>query len=580
MPPEITGRVGRWCHWYDTHAAPRRVLALVVGLIYLPSLLLPFMVDDFRNLRKLDEYHRGVSSRLELYDFLHSPGQVAAERDAALLPWWTDEQMRFRFFRPLSEWSIWLDAQLFGRWAGGSRLASLAWYVGGVWLVLALFRMALDERRARWGALIFALAGGHAIPVVFPAARCDLVALCAGLGATLLVAWYQRDGGAARLLGGLLCYAAALGSKEVSVALALAPWLFWPSLRSRSADAAGLSRRTVLSGALLLLFAATFLAYYARMRYASNGAMMLDPLRAPTDYLSRAPFRILLLLGSWLIQINPFIVYFRETFAWGFWMLGAAGAICLLLFARMLLRHHRSEPALPTLAAWSVVFLPILACTPADDRVLLLPSVGLAGLSALWLTRDPAGPPRRLPMWLFIFIPVLYTEVAIGTIGVLERVVDRQQDVGVRAFGRPLRAGDHLFLLNMPCPTAALWAQDRFAERGWPMARVHVLTDVAAPQVEAIGPNSLRFRRAREALLSSFVGQMGQVRGTRFFPGQVFETPEYRVTLTEVAAAGVCELRIDFRQPLDADTYRFVDAGFFWSEAVRFNPVTTRPASE
>ncbi|MFO0974576.1 MAG: hypothetical protein U1A27_14220 [Phycisphaerae bacterium] len=571
MAPSAPGRLLRLADWYQNHTRPRIVLALVVATLYAPSLLLPFMVDDLRSLRRFRDYHAGAVDRLDLYEFCIDPAQVVAERDAGHYPWWIDPQLRYRFFRPLSQFELYGNWLLFGDHAAGYRVVSVAWYVLGVWLVLALFRLFSIETTARWAALVFALAGGHAIPVIFPAARCDLLALVASAAAAVCAGRFLRSGGPLHLAATLACQAAGMGCKEVTVALAVVPALLFFALRPAAVDARALRRRAALGSLAMLALSGAFLAFYARMHYASNGALMLDPLRAPADYLLRAPFRALLMLSTWLIQLNPFLFYFRARYAAVLVALAIAGAVCLALFFGHLLRRYRRLPGVVSMSGWSVIFLPILACTPADDRVMLLPSVGLAFLAAVWLT---AGDPRprfgRLPAALFLLVPVLYTEGTLLTVGVLEHLADRPLRVGLAAFGRPPRPGDTLFLLNMSQPMLALWTQDRLNTLAPPGVRVAILSDARAPTVERTGPRALRLRAANEPLLSTFVGQMGQVRGAGPRAGQTVDLGQYRVTIESTRAGCAESLRVQFARPLDDDRYRFILAGWLTTDVISF----------
>ncbi len=563
---------------YDKTSRPRLFLAVVVVVLYVPSFFLSFIVDDYRSVRQFRDYRAGRIDRLHLYEFVRNPQQVAAERDAWIYPWWIADDLRFRFFRPVAEHSLYLDYLLFGERALGYRITSIVLYILGVWVVLGLYRTLADERRARWAAMIFAIAGGHAIPVIFPSARCDLCALAAGILSIWMMARFLLAGGAWRLLSAIVTYLIALGSKEVSLGLVLGPPLMYWALSGREPIDASFRRRAAIATASFGIVAAAFLAFYAAGSYASNGDMMLDPLRATSDYLARAPGRSLLLLISWVIQINPFLLYSHEQQAIAKIWLIMAGIPALALFSWAVFRWNAKDRSVQAMAIWSLIFLPVLACTPADDRVMTIPSVGLAYLTAAWLTHRKNGPLVKLAVVLFIVIPIVYTEAVIAGVALVEWKANHQIDAGAASFRRPVNRDDTVFFLNAPQPDDALWAQDRADARIGPQRPgVAVLSDIIEPVVERVGPRTLKLTTQREHFLSSFVGRMARVRGKRIQQGVPIDHGEYSVMPTRVEGGQVTELTIDFRRPLDSDQYRFFMLSVFGSPA-EFRFTTTQLA--
>jgi hypothetical protein len=566
--------------WYEFTPRPRLALALIAGVLYLPSLFLPFMIDDYRALRQFRDYREGRIERLHLYEFVRDAEQVRAQREAWYFPWWIDNALRFNFFRPVAERSLYLDFLLFGANAAGYRAVSLLLYIVGVWIVLGFYRELADERRARWAGLVYCVAGGHAIPIIFPSARCDLAALVAGMFGVLMVARFIRSGGWPRLAAAVAGYLVALGSKEVALGFVVAPPLLWWALRGREDVRRDAGRyRGLAATAAYAIVAAGFLVFYAAGSYASNGAMMLDPLRAPADYLSRAPGRAMLLLISWVIQINPFLFYFHIQQTIAKWWALAIGIPWLLFCVGLILRRHGRDRSVLAMIAWSLVFLPILTCTPADDRVMMIPSIGLAFVTAAWMTERPAGRMGWLRPALFLVIPIIYTEGAIAGVALLEWKANRQTDEAVASFDRPPREGDTVFFLNAPQSSDVLWAQDRIETRtGSRDRRVAFLTDVYWPKVERVGPSALRLTADGEPFLSSFIGRMGRVRGTALKPGERVDLGEYAVTVTRVERGWPVELLVEFRRPLDSDSYRFFELSTLWLPR-RVEFTTTRPAS-
>ncbi len=153
-------------------------LAFVLAiLLALPSLNAPLLQDDVIHRGMLLDKAKGVHwSPLELYDFVGGPTRPASlMRDRGLLPWFTDDGLTLRFFRPLSSAALALDARLFGERTWLSRLHSLLVVSRDPGLGAALHRRFLSPATAGVATLIYALAAGHALPVSWIAARHTLV---------------------------------------------------------------------------------------------------------------------------------------------------------------------------------------------------------------------------------------------------------------------------------------------------------------------------------------------------------------------------------------------------------------------
>jgi hypothetical protein len=570
MPPANTRQRRGFAAWWEAHPRPRLALALLTLGLYAQALRLPFFLDDYRNLVLLRDGTLESSPRTApppspfrgLYDFLAAPEEVREQRQKGYIPWWTDDDLRFRYFRPVAEASLHLDWLLFGGHAWGWRLTSIALYVLGAWLAFEMFRALGDERRARWAALIFAVAGRHALPVIFPASRGDMIVLVTGLASVLLVRRFLLRGGWAALAAAAVMFAVALGSKEAALALVAAPFIWWLVMRN---DLLRPTRRAVIATGLYAPIAAAFLICHVIGGYGSNASPMLDPFGAPLDYLARAPLRILMMLGACLVPPSPAVLEMNARFAhWLlFWSVIAIAA--LALFAGLLFRRYRHEPPVLAMALWTLMFMPILACSPADDRMLILPSLGMAYLAARWLaSRRPAGRLVPLASAVFLFVPLGVTGASISSVGLFEKWARAPYESVVPSLRDddtpPIAPRDKtLFYLNSPQAFFALWPQYR-AEwlHGSDTPRVVALSEAAAPEVVVAGPNTLRFRATNEPLLASHVGRMGRVRGRPRQQGDHVDVGEYAATITRVEDGRALEYEITFRRPLDWPGYRFL----------------------
>lgn len=167
----------------------RRLAFVAAVLLVVPSLNAPLLEDDVIQRAMLLDKAPGVRwGPLDLYDFVGGPRRPAALlRDRGLLPWFCADDLRLRFFRPLSSAVLAADVRVFGEHLWVSRLHSLAWFLAILVIVDAVYRRLLSPSSAALATLIYALAVGHLMPLVWIAARHTLI--CTTLA--LLTVWFH-----------------------------------------------------------------------------------------------------------------------------------------------------------------------------------------------------------------------------------------------------------------------------------------------------------------------------------------------------------------------------------------------------
>lgn len=526
-------------------------------MLYGPSLGGGFVLDDHRVLRLLREDRGPLTESLGLYRFLDGGEGNRRERAEGWYPWWLGDDVRYQHMRPLAECVIRVEYRLLGESALGYRIVGLLLYMLGVRLVLALFRMLSgDEHVSRWGALIFAVAVSHVVPVVFLSAQGDLLSLVLTCGTALVVGRYVRDGAFGLLLLSAAFYAAGLGVKEATLPVVVAPVCLAIVFRGRS----GVVGRGVLSAALLLAIAGAWLTAYVGGGYGSNSSPMLDPFGSPGDYLLALPWRTLLLLSTWLISVNPFLLLASPRWHVGVYGLAAVGGVGLMMVARMFWRHHRGNRGVQAMALWVLPFLPLLACTVPDDRVMMLPRIGLTFLAAVWMTRPRADRSRRLrtvPLLLFVWFQVPSVVVANGILRHMERDSANLMRAAAGSDRAP-RPGDCIFFLNAGRSHHVLFAQDCYRHiTGSRETRVGFLSDIPSPRVSVVDEFTLRLEATSEPLLSSFLGMMGRSRERPKREGEVFSAGPLRGRIVRCRGDDVMAVELRFDEPLSSDSYRF-----------------------
>jgi len=549
--------------------SPRLALLAVVAMMFWPSLWHGFLLDDYRNLRLLEAYARGERPELGLYRFLTSTAEVQAERQHGYLPWWVQDDLRFSYFRPLTEAVIHAEFRLFGLNPLGYRLTGLLIYLLGTWAVLSLYRAWCgDELLARWSALLFTVAICNGVPVVFIAAQCDLLAMLLSITALLCATRFMRGGSAAWLALGTAVYAGALTSKEASVPVAMLPIGYY---LVRRASAAAAERRPLLlrsaaAAGLYLAMALVLIVYHGSHGYGSNGELLLNPLREPGEYLRRMPGHMLMLLIGWLVPVNPLVTYLNGDA--GIWLALylTVGGAALGVVVRRLWRRCGRDSRLRVFALWSLVFLPLLACTNPDSRVMMLPTVGLSVVAAVWLLDRSDAPAdaaaaahavRRGPLMLFLFIPFIANTAVVGALGTIQRTQRDALLAVADGFGRPAGRDDCAFVLNSIWQFDMLWCQDQLEYlRGRDAPLISYLGHVMHVRPERIDARTLRLTATEQPFFSTFLSRMGVTR-TGVAPGSVFRTGEYDATVLADERGALRTVEFRFRDSIDAERYRF-----------------------
>jgi hypothetical protein len=121
------------------------------------------------------------------------------------------------FYRPLTFISLWADYRIFGDALWGYHLQSIALhFANSALLMLLAFELGFAMRTAAWAALLFAVSAVAFEPVLWPAARFDLLAATFTLSALACATRYLRSEqiSSSWLAAMAVCFAAALLSKE------------------------------------------------------------------------------------------------------------------------------------------------------------------------------------------------------------------------------------------------------------------------------------------------------------------------------------------------------------------------------
>jgi hypothetical protein len=314
--------------------APGAALAALGALVFAPAIGAGFLGDDFTLLRTLDRV--GGADLLVANDLGETGGAG-------------------HFYRPV--WVAWNTGLrgLFGDAAAAFHVANLLLFAVLCLLVWLLTRKLLDPARALVAAVAFALFPRHAESVAWISGSTDLLAVALALGA-LLLALHRRTVPAA------IVAALALGAKEAAIVV---PFLLALLLRARG-ERDILRRAGILLGAQIAVLVLRFVVLGGVGGYGEEDLRPVRVLGAFLTYVvaSFSPPQLELLRHPVLLLVPVLLAVALGVAVWR--SRGADRRVALAGLAWFLI------------AVAPVLTLPLDLNTANGERLLLLPSVGLA----------------------------------------------------------------------------------------------------------------------------------------------------------------------------------------------------------
>jgi hypothetical protein len=443
-----------------------------------------------------------VRDRWDLFNF--TTGEPALNRQlmdqGLMLPWWSDDQLKIAFYRPLSallhhlEFSLWPDAPR------AMYLQSLAWLGLVTALVACLYReLESTPWLAGLAALLFAVDDSHGAVVAWLSNRNALIASVFGLVALLAHhAWRKRGQRWGALLAPL-SWMLALSAGEFAVgtvAYLVSYALFL--------DRARPWRRV---GTLLpyVLVAAVWGVVYARSGAAVHGSgSYVSPWLDFVRFSSVAPLRLSGLLAATLGPSPAELLLLGRPEHFVYWAALVAAVLAAAACALMpMLRCDRT--ARFWLVGMLLAIVPVTASFPSD-RLLLLASVGGMGLLArvtaplleasAWQT---LGTGRALLCLVFGGAHLLLAPLCLPLRAAQMQLVGRTLEVATAGLDRiPELEKRTVVILSAPLDVLASYIQ---AERAWrhvPRAKhLYWLTTAGSSlRVTRTDPNTLLIERS------------------------------------------------------------------------------------
>lgn len=423
--------------WFMTElGSPRFLWVLVFFAIVLgaPALWTGLQVDDYLARAILmrtpfaEEHYDGP---LSMFNFVTGDAaQTHDLMDLGLLPWWTLENVRLRFFRPITVLTHWIDYQL---WPDSPLLMhaqNLLWFVLAMAMVTLLYRRLMAPAwLAGLAALLYTIDDAHAMAAGWVANRNGLMMLLFGVLSLLAhIRWRsmarKNSEENTRLPAWSWCVVSC-GCLLLSVlsnegGIAVCAYLFAYAV---FLDGGPLFKRLLTLAPYASLIIVWRLAYSA-MGYGTWGSpAYVDPVRSPlrfaTAAIERAPT---LFLGQWALPPSDIQIMVP---GWAQGILALAGTALFLCITAALIPLLKRDPlARFWFTGMILALIPICAPFPMD-RLLLFVGIGAMGLLAQFIAAvmqpGPEHPRRsiRALCWTLIVLhlmlaPILFPVRIVG----------------------------------------------------------------------------------------------------------------------------------------------------------------------
>ncbi len=280
-----------------------KILACLSILLTLPALGVGFVTDDLihRAIFLGSDLHPPIDdiSFFGLFAFINGdPERIKDIMDVGMMPWWTLEDLRVNFFRPLSEITHWIDYLLWPNTPSLMHAQSLLWFGCLIWAVTKLYRRIMGLTWiAGLAALLYAIDDAHGLPASWIANRNALLATFFGVLCLLAHDRWRKDGWKPGMFFGPCCLLLGLLSGES--ALAACFYLFSYSLFIES----GAFHKKMLSLVPYVAVAGTWLLVYKHHGFGAYGSgMYIDPVQEPVTYsfafIQRAPILLMEQFGA------------------------------------------------------------------------------------------------------------------------------------------------------------------------------------------------------------------------------------------------------------------------------------------
>lgn len=359
------------------------VLALIGVLLYAPGMGANLIADDFFQWALLKgDLHQAhyPGSPFGLFNLVDgSPEHVQAMKDSGRLFWGAADTLRMSFWRPLAEFTHWVDFKLWPDSPLMMHVHSLLWY-GLLLLSVGLLykRLTTSPVQAGLAMAIYAMSSLHLMAVTWLAARNQLMSVC--FTSLTVICYHDWRSGRGAIKGWLaaLSLLLALASAEASVAA-----MAYLVAHAATIESDRPVRERLLALSPFLIITAVWRVACTRAGYGSFGSgSYIDPIREPLRFGETLLVRLPALLVAQLFGMPSAAVNNQPYQQQAMYAVFALAASLFVLWMAWRAGLWQSK-AIRFFALGTILALvPVCAILP-QDRVLIHAEIGVSGVLSL-----------------------------------------------------------------------------------------------------------------------------------------------------------------------------------------------------
>lgn len=547
----------------------RNLILLATLLLCLPALLTGLMGDDYLHyalltadlpIAKPDDL-----SLFGLFSFINGdPERNRLLMDYSLIPWWTYAELKYAFWRPLSEVTHWLDHQIWPESPWIMHLHNILWYLIAVLLLSKLYKHYAESTGVALLALfLYALDSTHGFTVSWISNRNALLALTFGLSTLLFHTRWRGQGGNYNLILALLCMSLALFSAELGISV----------FGYLGAYALFMDRKGVMKGVVATLpYLTVIIIWWITYKEAGFGAAhadayYVDPASQPLTFLTKVLERLPVLLASQWGIIPSDLYTLSGVTSTPYVVICSLFLITVLI--PVLMPQLRQRTSLFWLTGMLFSILPALAASPYD-RLLLFPGIGAAPLLANFLYQikvrnyRPNGVIMKyytmtifgvLVMIHVILAPTLMPVMAYST-KLLSEQVSQKPSYFPEIDNIETKK---LILLSPPLASSLAIAALRFHRHEPIPARIWTITTLQGGLEYQVMGNKMIINRSDGFITGPIEESVRNMSKYPFKQGDSVDLSGLTITVLELNKLGKpTSLELNFNQPVTEENYVFL----------------------
>lgn len=510
-----------------------------------------------------------------LFSFMGDDSKRTKElMNLGILPWWTFEEMRYSFWRPISEFTHFIDHLLWPNSSVLKQLQNLIWYLVLCGLALNLFYRINTEISGRFILLGFAsylLDSTHGFTISWLANRNALVATTFGLLSISFHIKYRTTDNFRDLVSSIIALCCSLLSAEfgISTTAFLAAYAI-------TLDKDGFLKGTIRLIPHILVVIVWWMSYKALGFGAAHAdGYYIDPIASPLEFLNTASERVAVLLGSqWgilpaelfgfageLDGVKSFVLFVSCTF--------------ILLLSMLVFPLLRGDKKLRFwLVGMLVSAIPAATAIP-HDRVLLFVGIGAFGafirILAYYLDTPPKtkaghGSVKGTPSYLksicsmFIIIHLVLSPLLLPITAYSTKIWDNQISKAPKDFDDiPNISDKSIVLFNAPMASTLMINIWRFIENKplpnhlWPISMVD-----ATIAVRRIGDNTIALNND-QGFIQGPETSVRNLNKQPFKMGHYIELDGLKIFIKEINKSGhPTVLHLEFDRPIENHNLLFL----------------------